>query len=479
MKRRKILICFLLGLCLLMKPVVHVQATTADESKEITEESSEGSTDSGTVVVGSDSGTESGSATIGTENSTTDTGSNAGSTTGSQNTTGSTTGGQSSTGSTGTNSYTSKSLEDKKGKLSNAEKEKDALQSSLSDIKAIKEKLEKSRSDLKSYVTELDSNLSQIEAKVEQINSLITEKEQEIEETKENLRLIKIQEKKQYEAMKNRVKFIYTRGNTAYLEILFSSKSFGDMISKATYVEKLAAYDKELLVNYQETREEIATLEKELQEEQEVLEVAKQTAEQEQANVEELIVAKQEQIEAYEADISKQEEKIKEYEEYIAEQNATIASLEAAVEQEQKRLEALGKNSNVKYDGGMFTWPAPGYTRISSDYGNRMHPVLGVYKFHNGVDMAAPTGSPILAAYNGTVVAAAYNASMGNYIMINHGDGLYTVYMHCSALYVSAGATVSAGDNIGAVGSTGRSTGPHLHFSVRLNGSYVSPWNYL
>ena len=93
--------------------------------------------------------------------------------------------------------------------------------------------------------------------------------------------------------------------------------------------------------------------------------------------------------------------------------------------------------------------------------------------------MAAPNGSPILAAYDGQVVAADYNASMGNYIMIDHGVGLYTVYMHCSALYVSAGASVSKGANIAAVGSTGRSTGPHLHFSVRLNGNYVSPWNYL
>lgn len=100
-------------------------------------------------------------------------------------------------------------------------------------------------------------------------------------------------------------------------------------------------------------------------------------------------------------------------------------------------------------------------------------------QFHNGVDMAAPNGSPILAAYSGTVVAAAYNGSMGNYIMIDHGDDLYTIYMHASALYVSKGAQVSRGDQIGAVGSTGRSTGPHLHFSVRLNGSYVSPWNYI
>ena len=127
----------------------------------------------------------------------------------------------------------------------------------------------------------------------------------------------------------------------------------------------------------------------------------------------------------------------------------------------------------------MFKWPAPSYTRISDDYGNRTHPILGVQQFHNGVDMAAPGGSPILAAYDGKVVAAAYNASMGNYIMINHGGGLYTIYMHASALYVSTGETVTRGQKIAAVGTTGRSTGNHLHFSVRKDGAYVSPWNYL
>ena len=100
-------------------------------------------------------------------------------------------------------------------------------------------------------------------------------------------------------------------------------------------------------------------------------------------------------------------------------------------------------------------------------------------QFHNGVDFAAPSGSPILAAADGTVIAAAYSSSMGNYVMIDHGSELYTIYMHASSLLVSTGATVSKGQKIALVGSTGRSTGPHLHFSVRKNGNYVSPWNYL
>ena len=157
-----------------------------------------------------------------------------------------------------------------------------------------------------------------------------------------------------------------------------------------------------------------------------------------------------------------------------------VISFEEAVRilEEKKRLLAENKKAIV-YDGGQFKWPAPEYTRISDDYGNRIHPILGTQQFHNGVDMAAPSGSPILAAYDGEVIAASYSASMGNYIMIDHGDGLITIYMHASSVNVSPGTMVARGERIGSVGSTGRSTGPHLHFSVRLNGSYVSPWNYL
>ena len=155
-------------------------------------------------------------------------------------------------------------------------------------------------------------------------------------------------------------------------------------------------------------------------------------------------------------------------------QTSAIAALEASVAADKRALE-----SQRKYSGGAFVWPAPSYSYISSEFGYRVHPIYGRTIFHSGLDMAAPSGSPILAAADGVVVAATYESSMGNYVMINHGDGLYTIYMHASALYVSAGQEVSAGEQIAAVGSTGNSTGPHLHFSVRLNGSYVSPWNYL
>ena len=227
-------------------------------------------------------------------------------------------------------------------------------------------------------------------------------------------------------------------------------------------------------------KEELVRRAKELLEaEEELLEEAKAKVDEEQKNLETLIASKEQEINKYSGDIKNKQQAIAEYEADIAMENDTIKALEAALAEERKRLMEEQGSERIIYDGGMFKWPAPSYTRISSDYGWRLHPTLGVDKFHNGVDMAAPGGSPILAAYDGEVIGAGYNSSMGNYIMINHGGGLITIYMHASALYVSTGEMVARGEKIAAVGTTGRSTGNHLHFGVRLDGEYVSPWNYL
>ena len=369
-------------------------------------------------------------------------------------------------------------LDIKNAEISDAQAEKKKLESGLSNVKKMKSELEKSKYDLNLYVTELDGNLNEIESNLVNLNTLIEEKEQDIAEAKQELESAQEAERTQYASMKQRIKFMYEKGEYSFIDI-FGAGSFTELLNKVEYVKRLSDYDRKKMDEYQQTILYVQACQEELNAQQETLQAAAKAAEAEQAAVAELITEKQEQIEEYEADISDKEQLIKEYEEDIAMQNNTISALEQAVAAEKKRLAESGQKSSVSYNGGKFAWPAPSYTRISSDYGMRMHPTLNVEKFHNGVDMAAPNGSPILAAYDGQVVAADYNASMGNYIMIDHGDGLYTVYMHCSALYVSAGASVAKGANIAAVGSTGRSTGPHLHFSVRLNGNYVNPWNYL
>ena len=371
---------------------------------------------------------------------------------------------------------TNDSIKQKEAEIAKAKEEKKSLQSGLTNVKELKKQLEVSKKNLSDYISELDADLADIQAKLAELKEMISTKEQEIEDkTKELEEAVAVQEA-QYAAMKSRIKFMYEKGDTLYLELFFGSDSFGDMLNKADYIEMLSAYDRKMLDEYVAQAEYVALCKESLEEEKGVLEEAKKSVEAEEASLNEMIAAKEQEINAVSYDIKNKEAAIAEYEADIAAQNETIAALEKAVAEERKRLAA---EQGRRYDGGIFAWPAPSYTRISDDYGNRTHPILGVQQFHNGIDMAAPGGSAILAAYDGTVVAAAYSSSMGNYIMIDHGDSLYTIYMHASALYVSKGQEVSKGQKIAAVGSTGRSTGNHLHFSVRKNGSYVSPWSYL
>ncbi len=369
---------------------------------------------------------------------------------------------------------TEESIKAKEAQISEAKKERDGLKNAKTDLEKVKKELEKSKSDLNNYIKELDGQLTDIQQKVDMLTEQIAQKEQQIDITTAELQEAEAVQQAQYEAMKKRIKFMYERGDMLYLELLLKSGNFSDMLNKAEYIEKLSDYDRNKLNEYISTTELIKLTKEALEEEKETLDETKSVRQEEQANLESLLSTKSKELNSVQADISNKEAAIAEYEAEIKAENAAIAALEKEVAADKAAL-----YSRYTYDGGMFTWPCPGYTRISDDYGNRVHPTLGITKMHNGIDLAAPGGSAILAAYNGTVVAADYNSTMGNYIMINHGGGLYTIYMHCSALYVSKGTDVTAGTKIGAVGTTGRSTGNHLHFGVRLNGAYVSPWNYL
>ncbi|MBP3198142.1 MAG: peptidoglycan DD-metalloendopeptidase family protein [Butyrivibrio sp.] len=369
---------------------------------------------------------------------------------------------------------TEESIKEKENQISNAKKERDSLKSAKTDLESLKKQRESSKSDLNQYISQIDSSLTDIQTKIDSLNTQISEKENQIEKTQAELEEAERIQQAQYEAMKKRIKFMYERGDTIYIELLIEAGSFSEMLNKAEYIERLSSYDRNKLNEYITTTELISLTKEALEEEKATLDKAKASREEEQDNLESLLSQKSAELKTVQADISDKEAAIAAYDAEIKAENAAIAALEKEVAADKAEL-----YNKYKYDGGMFTWPCPSYTRISDDYGMRMHPTLGVQKMHNGIDLAAPGGSAILAAYAGTVVAASYEASMGNYVMINHGDGLYTVYMHCSALYVSKGQDVSAGTKIAAVGSTGRSTGNHLHFGVRLNGAYVSPWNYL
>ena len=367
--------------------------------------------------------------------------------------------------------------EDEKAKQE-AEDQKKSLEEGLTGIQNILNSLEKKKNNLKDYVKELDKDLTQLDTKIEELKEMLGEKEKEVAQARELLEEAEEKEKRQYENMKLRIRFMYEQGAMTYQEMLLKSDSFVDFLNKAEFIKKVSAYDRKMLEDYEEAKVQVRKAKEILEEEQTLLDETKEQLDKDQQAVSKLIKAKEEEIKAYDSDIANKEQLILEYNNEIAAQNAEIEALEASIAAEKKRLEEENKAART-YDGGQFAWPAPSYTRISDDYGDRIHPTLGTKQFHNGIDLAAPNGSPILAAYDGTVVAASYSGTMGNYVMINHGDGLLTIYMHASKLLVSQGQEVSRGQQIANIGSTGRSTGPHLHFGVRKNGAYVSPWNYI
>lgn len=373
-----------------------------------------------------------------------------------------------------TNDVIKQSEEEKK----NAENSKAVLKKGLTDVKQMVADLESAKGELETYIVQLDEDLTVIDENIKSIEEQLKEKQEEIDKTRIELEDAIWQSQQQYGLMKKRIQFVYEKGQTSNIEMILNSSSFVEFLNRAEYVSQLSEYDRKMLDKYIETTQHITDVKTELEREEAELEETQADLESEQSALQELISAKETQIVAYQTDITNKEAAIKEYEAEIAAQDEIIKTLEKRIAEERKRLEEENKSLR-KYDGGMFKMPCPNYTRISDDYGTRMHPILQVEKFHNGVDFAAPSGSPILAAYDGDVVSAGYSSSMGNYVMIDHGDSLITIYMHASALYVSTGQTVSKGEKIAAVGSTGRSTGPHLHFGVRQGGNYVSPWKYL
>ncbi len=375
-------------------------------------------------------------------------------------------------------SITSGSIKEKEEQILKAKDEKKQLQSGLTNLQSIKKKLEGKKADLKAYVEELDRNLTEIQEHIVELTGQIEFKEKEIAQTELELEVAKQREQKQKTAMVSRVRMVYEKGDPQMLDLLSKSSGFGDFMNRADYVEKVVSYDQRILTDYMNVRVYVELCEEELQLEKEILDETKAAVEEDEKNLEALIEEKKTEIINYENDIKNQEKAIREYQAEIKAQEAEISALEALIAEEKRKILAAS-GVVLTFDGGTFKFPLASYTRVSDDYGDRIHPTLHVKQFHNGVDFAAPAGTAIYAAYDGIVVAATYSSTMGNYIMIDHGSGLYTIYMHASKLLVNKDDVVVRGQTIAKVGSTGRSTGNHLHFSVRKDGNYVSPWNYI
>ena len=380
-----------------------------------------------------------------------------------------------------------------KSGLSDAKSKKTALGAEKKKTEQELKNLEGLKSDTTAYVKKLDSSLESIGNELSKLNDDIDAKEKQIDTTKQELSEAKETEKSQYESMKLRIKYMYEKGDSTYVDLLMEAGSLSELLSKAEYITKISSYDRQKLDEYAATKEKIAEKEKALEGEHAELLTLQDETEAKQASVEKLLAAKQTELRNYETKIASAEGQISEYAKSIEAQENQIKSIEAEIKrkeeearkkaEEEKKAAAANKAAQtyktVSLGDISFTWPCPASGRITSGFGSRKSPTKGASSNHQGIDISAPTGTSIVAAAAGEVVIATYSSSAGNYVMISHGGGVYTVYMHASSLLVSQGQSVKKGQTIAKVGSTGYSTGSHLHFGVRVNGSYVNPTKYV
>lgn len=372
---------------------------------------------------------------------------------------------------------TKQEVEAAKQKAGSLEEEKKKVEDALKNLEGLK-------SDAAAYVKQLDGELERVNGELEELGSRIGAKEADIAYTQQQLDEAKNVEQQQYDDMKLRIKYMYERGETSFIDMLLQSESIVQLMNRAEYIRKISEYDREKMDEYVDTKESIAAHEVVLQEEHAELLGLQEQTQAKQQSLETLLAQKSRELKNFENQIDAAQGQISEYEKDIKAQENRIQQLEAEIkrkeEEAKKAAEAAGKSYKTVSLGNInFIWPCPSSSRITSGFGGRSSPTEGASSNHQGIDIGASSGSDIIAAASGTVVVSTYSYSAGNYIMLSHGGGVYTVYMHCSKLLVSEGQTVSQGQSIAKVGSTGYSTGPHLHFGVRTGGRYVDPRNYV
>ena len=348
----------------------------------------------------------------------------------------------------------------------------DDLKNSINSVQQDINSLQAEKNTIQSYINQLDKKMSTLASEISKFEEQIEEKITDIEETKEELEKAKIACDEQYESMKMRIQFIYENPSASLIEMLCSSDNIAEFINRADYVASMSNYDRDMMDKLIATKEEIALKEETLEAELEELEMMQAELESQKKKVNASINSKKGELTAKANELGDATADQAAYKKQLEEQEKLLNEIEDQI--------ARAANPDA-YQGSAtgFIWPCPAYTRISSYFGPRPQPVPGASTNHKGVDLAAPYGSAILASASGVVTTSTYSKSAGNYIVLAHGNGTSTVYMHASALLVSVGETVEQGEVIAKVGSTGYSSGNHLHFGVIKNGSYVNPLNYI
>ena len=343
-----------------------------------------------------------------------------------------------------------------------------------------KEELEEESAESNEKLQFISEELSATVVEVSELNQSIYDKQVEIDELtakseklakrikKVNKQLNKATEEfeGQKDLLEKRLVAMYEMGNTSYLEMLLSSKGLSELISNYYYISEVASTDTELLNQFREQKEKKETLMGKLTQSEEELGNTRSNLEKSTIAMSNMVIIKNQKVQSLTEEELAMQKEVEEYQAQIQE-----------IESEIRLLSLTSDNST--YVGGRMAWPVPGYTRISSPFGMRTHPITGVYKLHTGTDISAPMGATFIASNDGIVAKAEFNRAYGNMVIIDHGGGITTLYAHGSEILVQPGQVVSQGTPVLKVGSTGYSTGPHAHFEIRVNGEYINPMEYI
>ncbi len=364
-------------------------------------------------------------------------------------------------------------IDDAQAKQNQLEKKKEQLKKEIADI-------EDSKDDMKTYIKKCDDKLIQLQDEMDSNKKNLKEQQATLDDLNEELAEDQSAQQKQHDTMFKRIQYMYENSNTNYFDILLTSDSIADMLNNAEYIKKITEYDNSLLINYEAVCLEVSNAKDEISQKLAELTDEREELKAEKESIEELLETKQKQIKTYQSQYDEANNDMSEYNEQIV---AAENEVESLLQQQRDEIAAQENDSNTTVNTNVsasgFAWPLPVAGTITSTFGYRNAPTAGASTYHQGIDIAVAQGTSVLASKAGKVVTATYSSSAGNYIAVYHGSGQYTYYMHCSTLYVAAGDTVKQGQVMGKSGSTGVSTGPHLHFGVYINGSYVNPLNYV
>ena len=349
-----------------------------------------------------------------------------------------------------------------KEEANSLKQQQEEIQDQLDSLAADRENAMARKTLLEQQINATRAEINTIAAQIAKYDELIAQKQEELSQAE-------AEEQAQYELFCERVRYMEEQGEVSYWSILFSSKDFADLLDNAMMVEEIMDYDNQVMDQLIALREQIEEDKAELETARQEQQDAKAEQEAAQANLQ----AQESEVDALLSQISNQEDELEAREAQLrAASDAATAEIAAA------ERELAAQIANVPSESG-FLWPLPGRYNLSSLFGSRKHPITGKANNHTGIDIPASSGTSILAAKSGVVTTSTYNNSYGNYVVVSHSDGTSTLYAHMVRRNCSKGDTVSQGQVIGYVGTTGSSTGNHLHFEVRVNGSRVDPINYL